>query len=62
MSNRIPAQRSKIQRIAPQKPLVLTLTSRESETLLAAVQRIIRASEPPIPPSEGPEKAKSPRC
>jgi hypothetical protein len=39
----------------------LTLTSGEAETLLAAVQRIIRASELAGAESQRPKGAKSPR-
>ena len=59
MSDSMPFQRSRIRRIAPQPPL--PLTPGESESLLAAVQRIIRASELPGPAIPRREKTKSPR-
>ena len=58
MSDPMPAQRSR-RGIASPPPLPLTPS--EAETLRAAVQRIIRASEAPGLTNQPPEKKKSSR-
>jgi hypothetical protein len=58
MSDSMPVQRSGIRRIASPQPL--PLTPGESESLLAAVQRIISASEVPAPAIPRPERRNPP--
>jgi hypothetical protein len=59
MSDSAPVHRSGIRKIPSPQPL--PLTPGEAECLLAAVQRIISASEVPGPAIPRPDATKSPR-